>query len=78
VAVQQVDGRGVEPGRVERDHGGVGLTGAAGGEQLVDVDAAFEHDHPGPRLDQLEHRRLPRGTRGDHQDDEHVSPGRPR
>ena len=36
---------GSRPGRVERDHGDVGLAGAGGGEQVVDVDAALEHDH---------------------------------
>ena len=55
VPVEQVDRRRVEPGRIEGDHRGVGLAGAAGREQLVDVDAALEHDHPGPRVDQLEH-----------------------
>ena len=72
VPVEHLHGRLVETGRIERDHGRVGLAGAAGGEQLVDVDAPLEHHHPAAGSDQLQHRRLPRRSGGHHQDDDHV------
>ncbi len=50
----------------------------AGRERLVDVDAALEHDHAAPTTDQLQHRRLPGGTRRHDHDDQHVSPCRRR
>ena len=78
VAVEQVDRGPVEPGSIEPDHGGVGLAGAGGGEQVVDVDAALEQHQARPLGDQREQRRLPGCARADHQDDDHVSPGRPR
>ena len=74
VPVEQVDRGLVEPRGVERDQRGVRLAGAAGGEQVVDVDAALEHDEPGTPGDQLEHRRLPRGAGGDDEDDDHGQP----
>ena len=78
VPVEQVDRAPVEPRSVERDQRRIRLAGAAGREQVVDVDTALEDHQPGTTGDQLEHGRLPRGAGGDDEDDDHVSPGRPR
>jgi hypothetical protein len=71
---EQISRGPVEPRRVERDHGGVGLAGAARRQQVVDVDTAPQHDHPRPAAEHLEQRELPCGSGGDHQDDDHAQP----
>ena len=74
VPVEQVDRALVEARSVERHQRGIGLAGAAGREQVVDVDAALEDHQPGTTGDQLQHRRLPRGAGGDDEDDDHRQP----
>ena len=59
VPVEQVDRGRVEAGRVEGDDRGVGLPGTARREQVVDVDAPLEHDHPAPRSDHAPGRATP-------------------
>ena len=78
VLAQVVDRGQVEAGRVDPEHGDVGLARAGGGEQVVDVDAPLEHHDAGPIAERGQRRRLPRRARRDHQDDDHVSPAGPR
>ena len=47
VRAEVLDRRDVEAGRVDTEHGDVGLAGTRGGQQVVDVDAALEHHDPG-------------------------------
>ena len=63
MTMEHVDRGRVQARRVEGDDGSVGLTRAAGREELVDVDAPLEHDHPAAGADQLQDRRLPRPLR---------------
>ncbi len=69
-----VDSGHVEPGCVHAEHRDVRLPGAGGGQQVVDVHAALEHDDPAPLAEQPQRRGLPGRTGGDDQDDDHVSP----
>ena len=63
--------REVEPGRLDRDHRGVGLAGGRRGEQVVDVDAALEDDEVAPAAEQAERSGLPGRTGREQQDDLH-------
>ena len=53
---QPVDGGEVEARRLEGDHGGVGLPGRGGGEEVVDVDAALEDHQVAATAEQAERR----------------------
>jgi hypothetical protein len=71
---QVVDGRLVEPWRLEGDDGHVGLSRRRRGEQVGDVDTPPQHHHARLALEQRERRGLPRSPRGQHQHDDHAGP----
>ena len=78
---QVVDRGEVEAGRLQSDHGHVGLAGRGRREQVGYVDAAAEHDDSGFALEQTERSGLPGRPRGEDQHDDHadpLSPGGPR
>ncbi len=82
VPAEVVDGGPVQAGRVEPEHRDVRLTGGGGGQQVVDVDAALEHDDAGVVAEHPERVGLPGRSRGHDQDERpvghRVSPGGPR
>ena len=51
VAAQVCHAGRVETGRVEGDDGHVGLTAGDGRQQVVDIDAALQHDDARVRLE---------------------------
>ena len=59
VGAQVVDGRAVEPGRLDPHHRDVGLPGRRRGQQVVDVDAALQHDDARVVAEQPERLGLP-------------------
>jgi hypothetical protein len=72
VPAEVVDGGGVEARRVEGHHRDVGLAGRRGAEQVVDVHAPFEHDDAGLLVQDAQRGRLPRRSRGDDEDADHL------
>ena len=71
MGAEVVDGGEVESGRLDRHDRGVGLTGRRGGEQVVDVDAALEHDQVAPAGEHAQRAGLPGRPGGEEQDDLH-------
>ena len=72
VGPQVVDRREVEARRLQRHHGGVGLAGGRAGQQVVDVDAALEHDEVAATAQDAQGLGLPARAGGEQED--HLHP----